>query len=242
MKRSAFLIILCGLLACSAFSCGSKDDASEAETSAASTAEKSGDSESSAEDESEAETSAEDESEAETSADDEGEAETSAETETEAEKTQSGTACNEEDAVNAISEYLTNVADKGDAKAAGKCMYPYAAIDAIGSDKEITDQLFDGAELTQGVKVQPIEVNSSRDLSQDELDDAEAFLEKYSSVLCGTDVDVTLAGGYEIDFSTVLDDGVDDVDFGDTYCVVLTEEEGYKVLVTDAAAFEGLAD
>ncbi len=212
MKRSAFLIILCGLLACSAFSCGSKDDASEAETSAASTAEKSGDSESSAEDESEAE------------------------------KPQSGTACNEEDAVNAISEYLTNVADKGDAKAAGKCMYPYAAIDAIGSDKEIVDQLFDGAELTQGVKVQPIEVNSSRDLSQDELDDAEAFLEKYSSVLCGTDVDVTLAGGYEIDFSTVLDDGVDDVDFGDTYCVVLTEEEGYKVLVTDAAAFEGLAD
>ena len=233
MKKITALFTVCAVLLCTAVSCGkgSKDKKTDVSSETVTETTKAQQS-----DEQPAEESAAPEAEVQESA---GEPVPAEEGEEAPEESSENV---DEEAENTVGRYLKALIEDADAEAAANVLYPSNIVEAFRRDGQLDEKIFAGIEYGGGVAVEDFSVTKCEPLSEKTIAGAENFYEKYSDVFCGEKLDITVIDGRELDFSfnAVGADGSQET--SQTYVVVKTQEEGYKLIPTDAETVDSLAD
>lgn len=240
MKKSTALLAACMTFACAAASCGENKTPKENSISESVTENVTTE----AKEEKYVETEivkTEPETEPETEAEPETESETEAEPETEAAAMPS-TEDMDAAARELAGKYLKSIAEDADADAVASIMYPSQLFESLKKEGDLREKIFGDIDYKGGVKVTDLTIKSCESLGPKSIIGAEAYYERYSDVFFNEKLDITVLDGRELEVEYTVDDGVDSESASDTYVVVRTKEEGFKLIPVSSDSLERLAD
>lgn len=139
-------------------------------------------------------------------------------------------------------KYLKSIAEDADADAVASIMYPSQLFESLKKEGDLREKIFGDIDYKGGVKVTDLTIKSCESLGPKSIIGAEAYYERYSDVFFNEKLDITVLDGRELEVEYTVDDGVDSESASDTYVVVRTKEEGFKLIPVSSDSLERLAD